>query len=154
MAFALRSVMLGHERNVLLHRAARSAAAGTIVLSDRYPSDGVGAPDGAQLRGVPEAADGLRLRLAATEARQYEEMPAPHLVVHLNAPLELTIERNAARDKIEDEAFVRMRYALSERIEFATAPVARIDTDRSFEHVLRDVKRAIWDRAITDRDGE
>jgi thymidylate kinase len=145
LAFALRSVMLGYERKVLLQRAARYAAAGTIVLSDRYPSDGVGAPDGAQLTGVPEASDGLRRRLAAQEARLYNKMPAPDLVLFLTAPLDVTIERNAAREKVEDEAFVRTRHALSEHIDFSTAPVALIETDRPFEDVLRDIKNAIWD---------
>ena len=137
--------MLGYERKVLLQRAARYAAAGTIVLSDRYPSDGVGAPDGAQLTGVPEASDGLRRRLAAQEARLYNKMPAPDLVLFLTAPLDVTIERNAAREKVEDEAFVRTRHALSEHIDFSTAPVALIETDRPFEDVLRDIKNAIWD---------
>ena len=56
----------------------------------------------------------------------YKAIPAPDLVVHLTAPLDLTIKRNAGRDKIEDEAFVRTRHALSERIEFTTAPVALV----------------------------
>ena len=69
--------------------------------------------------------DGLRRRLAAQEARLYNKMPAPDLVLFLTAPLDVTIERNAAREKVEDEAFVRTRHALSEHIEFSTAPVGR-----------------------------
>ncbi len=145
--FAVRSVMLAYERKALLSRA--RSANGTIVLSDRYPSSRSGTPDGPQLahlpvpRGTRSLGSLLRRWSTALEARLYAGIPAPNLVVYLTAPLDVTLARNAARDKTEPEDYVRWRHELSSKLEFDGAPVRPIDTDRPFEEVLRDVQRAI-----------
>jgi thymidylate kinase len=143
MLFALRSVMLAYERRVLLCRARARAADGTIVLSDRYPSSRSGATDSAQLGHLPSGRGSLRRRLAALEARLYRDIPAPDLVIHVTAPLEVTLARNAERPKTEPEAFVRFRHSLSTDPEFDGAAVHRIDTDRPLEAVVRDVKEVV-----------
>jgi thymidylate kinase len=78
------------------------------------------------------------------EARLYEDIPSPDLVVHLTAPLDVTLARNAARDKTEPEDYVRFRHSLSSNLEFDGVPVHRISTDRPLEDVVREVKEAIW----------
>lgn len=144
LLFGARSVMLAYERRALLTRAFARSADGTIVLSDRYPSSRSGAPDSAQLGHLPTT-PGLRPWLAGLEARLYDDIPAPDLVIHLTAPLEVTLARNAARDKTEPEDFVRFRHSLSMSLEFDGAVVHHIDTDRPLEAVIRQVKEAIWD---------
>jgi thymidylate kinase len=141
--FGVRSVMLAYERRALLTQAFARSADGTIVLSDRYPSSRSGAPDGPQLA-HRSASDGLRRWLAATETRLYDQIPAPDLVIHLTAPLEVTLARNAAREKTEPEDHVRFRHSLSSNLEFDGVPVHRIGTDRPIEEVMREVKEAIW----------
>jgi hypothetical protein len=144
LMFGLRSVMLAYERRALLTRAFARSANGTIVLCDRYPSSRSGAPDGPQLGHLP-APDPLRRRLTALETRLYEDVPPPDLVVHLTAPLDVTLARNAARDKTEPEDYVRFRHALSSSLEFDGAPVRRVATDRPLEEVVREVREAIWE---------
>lgn len=142
--FGVRSVMLAYERRALLTQAFARSADGTIVLSDRYPSSRSGAPDGPQLAHL-SANDGLRRWLTATESRLYEQIPAPDLVIHLTAPLEVTLARNAAREKTEPEDYVRFRHSLSSNLEFDGVPVRRVSTDRPIEEVVREVKEAIWE---------
>lgn len=141
--FAIRAVMLAYERRALLVRAFADSAAGAIVLCDRYPSSRIGAPDSPQLADRP-APDGLRRRLAVLETRLYEDIPAPDLIMHLSAPLEVTLARNAARRKTEPEDHVRRRHARSVDLDFDGVPVHRLGTDRSMDEVLREVKDVIW----------
>ena len=120
------------------------SANGTIVLCDRYPSSRSGAPDGPQL-GHLAAPDPLRKRLTALETRLYDDVPAPDLVVHPTAPLDVTLARNTARDKTEPEDYVRFRHSLSSSLEFDGVPVREVGTDRPLEDVVREVKDAIWE---------
>ncbi|MGH2679403.1 MAG: hypothetical protein ACRDG8_02805 [Actinomycetota bacterium] len=144
LLFGIRSVMLAYERRALLVRAARSGR-DTIVLSDRYPSDTSGAPDGPQLAHLPVPPERLSIRrlLAEMERRLYHDIPAPDLVFHLSAPLEVTLQRNAARGKQEPEDYVRFRHALSSTLRFEGVPVHRLDTDRDLGVVMRDVEGVI-----------
>ncbi|HET9725047.1 MAG TPA: hypothetical protein VFR44_14560 [Actinomycetota bacterium] len=144
LMFGVRSVMLAYERRALLTHAFALSANGTIVLCDRYPSSRSGAPDGPQL-GHLSAPDPLRRWLTAFETRWYDDVPAPDLVVHLTAPLDVTLARNAARDKTEPEDYVRFRHSLSSDLEFDGVPVHRVATDRQLEDVVREVKDAIWE---------
>lgn len=144
LTFALRSVMLACERRALLSRAFARAANGVIVLSDRYPSSEPGSPDGAQLtsEGWSRVAGGRWLQ--RLERRLYDEIPPPDVVIHLSAPLDVTLQRNAARSKVEPEDYVRRRHEVAAGIHVERAPTYRIDTDRPLPDVVRDVRRIIW----------
>jgi thymidylate kinase len=152
LLFGVRSVMLAYERRALIARAMRSGG-GTVVLSDRYPSGTSGAPDGPQLAHLPMPSDRFSVRrvLARVEGRLYRDIPAPDLVFHLTAPLEVTLARNAARGKREPEDYVRFRHALSSRLRFDGAPVYPIDTDRDLELVVREIEGVIGDGRATAR---
>lgn len=152
LLFGVRSVMLAYERRALLRRAAR-AGRDTVVLSDRYPSDTSGAPDGPQLAHLPMPSGRFSMRrmLAQMEGRLYRGIPTPDMVFHLSAPLEVTLARNAARNKQEPEAYVRFRHELSSRLRFDGAPVFRIDTDRDLEQVVREIEGVIGDGRSTAR---
>jgi len=144
LLFGVRSVMLAYERRALLARAFAWSRDGAIVLCDRYPSTWSGGPDGPQLAHLP-APDGLRRRLVGLEARLYGGIPPADLVIHLTAPLEVALARNAARGKIEPEEHVRFRHSLSSELGFDGAVVRRIGTDRPLETVVREVEEAIRD---------
>lgn len=152
LLFGVRSVMLAYERRALLVRAARSGR-GTVVLCDRYPSDTSGAPDGPQLAHLPMPSGRFSIRraLAKMEDRLYRDIPAPDLVFHLSAPLDVTLARNAARNKREPEGYVRFRHELSSKLRFDGAPVYRVDTDRDLELVVQEIEGVIGDGRATAR---
>lgn len=144
LAFTLRAVMLAYERRALLTRAFAHAANGAIVLSDRYPSSDVNAPDGVQLAHL-SAADPLRQWLASVESRIYAEIPPPDVVIHLTAPLDVTLERNANRAKTEPEDYVRLRHSAAASLEFDRTRVYKLDSSYPLSDVIRQVKEIIWD---------
>lgn len=143
LMFGLRAVMLAYERKALLTRAFARSANGTVVLSDRYPSARIGAADSPQLRTASHGS--IRRRLTELEKQLYRDTPSPDVVVHLVAPLDVTLARNSAREKTEPEDYVRLRHSKNRDVEFPGVAVHRIDTARPLESVVRDVKRLIWE---------
>lgn len=145
MIFSLRAALLAFDRRALLLRAFKQSANGTVVLCDRYPSARPGAPDSPQL--IPLAqTEGRSLRhwLARLESRWYREIPPPDLVIHLSAPLEITLTRNANRSKREPEDYVRQRHARAKQLQFEKTRVLSINTDQPFEKTLLEVRQAVW----------
>jgi thymidylate kinase len=144
--FGIRAVLLAHDRHALLTRAYASAANGSIVLSDRYPSVERGALDGAQLShdDAPAPTGSLRRRLAAVESRFYRRIPPPDLVLYLTAPLEVALERNRSRGKLEPESYVLSRHERSSSLQFERTIVHRVETDKPLDEVTSEVRRLIW----------
>jgi hypothetical protein len=66
-------------------------------------------------------------------------------VIYLTAPLDVTLARNAARAKIEEESFVRIRHSQTSSLEFDDVPVHKINTDQPMEATVREVREVIWD---------
>ena len=147
LLFGIRSVLLAHDRKVLLRRAFASAVNGSIVLCDRYPSAGRGAPDGAQLGPAGAATDQGRFRrwLVERESRLYRTIVAPDLAIYISAPLETTLERNRNREKVEPEEYVRSRHERSSNLRFEGVPVRRIPTDRPLDDVLAEIRKLVWE---------
>jgi thymidylate kinase len=146
LLFGLRSVLLAYDRRALLTRAFARSANGTIVLSDRYPSSERGTVDGAQLShpDAPAVGGRVRRRLAAVEARLYRDIPAPDVVIHLTAPMEVTLERNRIRAKSEPEDYVVLRHARSANPQYDRTYVHKVDTNRPLDDSQREIKRIIW----------
>jgi len=147
LLFALRALMLAYERKKLLIRAHRKAANGTLVLSDRYPTRQPGVPEGAMLHFLREDPRSLYRWLARVEERTYGEIPQPDLVLRLDVPLELAVQRNLTRSKPggpEPTEYLRQRHAKSSELEFAGVPTYRIRTDTMVEETVRAVKPILW----------
>lgn len=146
LIFAIRSALLAYDRRSLLTRAFGRATNGTIVLCDRYPSLLSGAPDSPQLSHLPVLSNRYSVRrlFADLEARWYREIPPPDLVIYLKAPLEVTILRNATRDKKERENYVRRRHSRASNLDFGKTPICQINTDQPLDQIVLEVKKAIW----------
>jgi thymidylate kinase len=147
LLFGIRSVLLAHDRKVLLTRAFGSAGNGSIVLCDRYPSTNDAGPDGPQLSPPGGIATGGRFRrwLMERETRLYRTIVPPDLVIYLVAPLETTLERNRNREKVEPEEYVRSRHERSSHLRFEGVPVRKIRTDRPLDEVLADIRKLVWE---------
>lgn len=113
---------------------------GTIVITDRYPSQAIGGMDGARI--VPNS--GLTRMLSRWERRNYSGLPQPDLVVKVIAPLDLALSRNAERQRPEPEGFIRQRFELAKAIQFAGSRQVEVDTDKSLEETARLVRLLVW----------
>ena len=85
--------------------------------------------------------------LARMEERTYEEIPQPDLVLRLDVPLELAVQRNLTRSKPggpEPTDYLRQRHAKASELEFAGVPTYRIRTDTLVEETVRTVKPILW----------
>jgi thymidylate kinase len=141
LLFAIRAVLLAHDRRALLRQAHSLADEGAVALCDRYPSSVTGAPDSPQLARWAGATSGHPLLswLVRTEARMYADIPPADVVFHLWAPLDVTLQRNRDRDKTEPEALVTLRHRQAGALRFEGCPVHHVDTTRPLAESLRDV---------------
>ena len=146
LVFALRAASLAYDRCQLLTGAYRSATRGEVTVCDRYPTHVTGDIDSAML--PPRGRDSSLYRiLQQTEERLYRSIPSPDLVLRLSVPVEVAIERNRTRDKEgepEPEDYVRQRHARVGKLDYRDTKVIEIDTNKSLEETLLDVKRAVW----------
>jgi thymidylate kinase len=140
--------LLAYERRALLLRSFRMAAAGDIVISDRYPSASTGAIDSSCFDDVAMAKSGSALKrwLMTVEREIYNSIPKPDLVIRLMAPIETSIERDANRIKPggPDEEAVLRRWAIEAESDFSGVKLVPVNTNRSMKDTVHDVVGAVW----------
>jgi predicted kinase len=148
LLYVLRMTLLAYDRRALLRRSRRAAAAGAIVVSDRYPSATSGAIDSscfdeATIAACPSA---IKRWLMRQEHRLHAALPRPGLVLRLEAPMETAIRRDAERSKPEgpDAAAVIRRWQLETHAEFPGTPVVLLRTDIPLQESLRRAVREVW----------
>jgi thymidylate kinase len=148
LLYILRMTLLAYDRRKLLTRALRAATAGSVVISDRYPSESVGAIDSSCFDDVALAKcnSAPKRWLMRRERALYKGLPRPGLLLRLTAPIETTIERDTRRLKQggPDAAAVRRRWALESRQEFFGTPEIRVDTSQPLDETIRTVVGAVW----------
>jgi thymidylate kinase len=148
LLYVLRMTLLAYERRKLLRRALREATAGAIVVSDRYPSETIGAIDSCCFddAAMTKCGSPLKRWLMARERAFYRALPRPHLVLRLEAPMDTALQRDARRGKQggPDAQAVRRRWELESRAEFPGTPVIHIDTGQPLDETIRTVVRAVW----------
>lgn len=113
---------------------------GSLVMTDRYPSEELGGLDGARILPNSYVTRWLSLR----ERNNYSGFPTPDIVFRMIAPLELTLHRNSLRESPEPEEFVRQRFELARKINFKRSRMVEIDTTVPLEDSVLSVRRAIW----------
>jgi thymidylate kinase len=119
-------------------------ATGALVISDRFPSSTIGAADSAQLAQISGGTGSLR-RLGALERRLYRRIRTPDIVFRLGLSTGTAIERNAARDKKESDAYVRQRHARWILPQFPASRVLDLDSERPLNETLMCAKQAVWE---------
>jgi thymidylate kinase len=148
LLYVLRVTLLAHDRRKLLSRALRAATAGSIVLSDRYPSERAGAIDSCCFdeEALAKCTSPLKRWLMKQERALYKGLPRPDTLLCLEAPIQTTIERDARRLKPggPDAAALLRRWDMEGRPESSGTLTIRIDTSRPLEETVRTVIRAVW----------
>ena len=149
-AYVVRMLLLAYDRRALLFKSRRLATAGAVVITDRYPTSGIGAIDGRQFGENEFAASGSRWKsaLMRLEAKLYADLPKPDLVIQLAAPIQTTLLRDASRCKLDgpDPESVLRRRDLETMAEIGDIPVLLINTDVPLEQSVAEVLSAVWDR--------
>ncbi|WP_407153966.1 hypothetical protein [Bradyrhizobium sp. STM 3557] len=148
LVYILRMSLLAYDRRKLVRRALRAATAGTVVITDRYPSESVAAIDSSCFDDIAVARcrSPLKRWLMNQERALYKGLPKPDLLLRLTAPIEKTIERDARRVKEggPDAAAVRRRWELENRSDFPGTLEIRVDTDRPLDETIRTVVGTVW----------
>lgn len=149
--FAVGSVILAWDRRQLLVKARRAAASGEIIISDRYPSDVVGAMDSPRLQeNVKSQGANVAIYnwLTRLERHLYNQIPAPDLVLRLEVSVETAVKRNRERIKAgkEDDAYVIYRHRqFQDWCKTGTKQIYRLDTEQSLEKTILEAKKTIWE---------
>ena len=141
-------LMLAYERRVLLLSAARQAAAGAIVVSDRYPSVTIGATDSSSFddSSIDRCRSRMKKWMMRQERKIYDSIPRPDLIIRLEAPISLTTLRDAERIKPggPDAQALERRWQLETMNNYRGAPEVVVRTDRSIEETAQDVVSTVW----------
>lgn len=148
LLYILRMTLLAYDRRRLLGRALRASTAGSIVISDRYPSERLGAIDSGCFdeEALEKSRSPLSRWLMTLERSLSRDWPRPGLLLCLEAPIKTTIERDARRIKQDgpDAAAVVRRWELENRPECSGTPVIVIDTNRPLDETVRTAVGAVW----------
>jgi thymidylate kinase len=128
------------DRRHAINRQVRRLMEGSVVITDRYPSQDFGGLDGARI--TPSSY--ITNWLSRLERYAYDGYPHPDIVFRMIAPLELTLKRNSLRESPEPELFVRQRYELATKINFKRSNMVDIDTTEPIKNSILAVRRSIW----------
>lgn len=129
------------DRFYAVKKCVRKVLNGELVITDRYPSCVLNAPDSPK---IPKNSR-TPILLEKLEKYFYRKIIQPDIVFRVQAPLELTIARNAEREKSEPEEFVRTRYKQSKLLSFDQCQVVDIFTNEKLNESTLKVKMSLWD---------
>lgn len=146
--YVARMTLLAYDRRKLLRHALRQAAAGAIVISDRYPSQTNGAIDSSCFDDVAieKCRSPLKRWLMKKEQSIYQDLPRPDLVIRLEAPMDLALQRDATRQKLggPDAEAVRRRWELESSAKFPGSLHTNLSTTAPLEETVRRAAAIIW----------
>jgi thymidylate kinase len=146
--FVLGKLLVALDRRSLLTRTMRATASGTIVISDRCPATNSTGLDGSAFDdlAVARQRSPLKRRLMEWERSIYRGLPAPRLVLKLNAPIETALQRDLTRRKAggPDPMAIQRRWALESGAQYSRSSVCSIDTEKGLEETLRTAMACVW----------
>jgi len=144
----IRKLVLAYERKKVLQFIFRSAARGSIMVCDRYPSQKVGAVDGASFDNtlIKSQRSSLKRFLMRCESRIYESVNSPDLILSLTVDVDEAVRRAEIRDKVgpRDPDYVKFRHNMKAQPEFSHGKVVSINTGVSLAETIKLVKQEFW----------
>ena len=143
--YALRSVLLAYDRKVESNRAHNLSDKGYLVICDRYPGLLSGKMDSPR---IPHDLHRGRVYQYCYRVEQhlYHTIRPAEMLFHLQAPVEVAIERNNNREKVgkETEDELRERFFVNSGATFLAATYKYVDATASQDKVLNEVMNSIW----------
>ncbi|MCB0064661.1 MAG: hypothetical protein KDE19_21205 [Caldilineaceae bacterium] len=162
LVYGVRAVNVAWARYRLLTRMHRRAAAGELIVCDRYPSATVGAMDSPRLERMSEPLRGLpgvggRIgrwlynRLVTIEHLCYRQIAPPDVLMRLTVSLEVAMQRNRRRSEADkDDAYLLARRRQAEQTAVAGRYATHlIDTDGTLVDTVAAVRTAVAESLIS-----
>jgi hypothetical protein len=153
LALALHHLSIGRDRLRRWRRGRREAAAGHVVIFDRFPLESLGSALDHRLLDGPQmgsSLNGSRSRvvrsLSRAEVRMYRGFGVPDQLVVLDVRPEVAVRRKP--DHVPETLAVKARAALELAAvaeSSGTGRVSRVDANRPLDVVLMETKRTVWD---------
>lgn len=139
--FVLLHTLIARDRYRTYSRARRAAARGALVISDRFPIEGIGLMDSSRIAGLPGVERRPLARwLADREHAYHRAIEPPDLLIVLRVDPDLA----AARRPEQDGEFVRRRAAEVWAHAWTHPSAVVVDASQPHEAVLDEVRTAIW----------
>ena len=136
---------MAYDRKVQTNRAHKLSQKGYLVICDRYPGLINGKMDSPRI-----PLDGSRGRLYRhfyrLEQKFYKSIKPANTIFQLSVPLEVAIDRNNKREKVdkETEDELRDRFLLNSDATFLSDKCSVIDATAPFKDVLLQVSNEVW----------
>ncbi len=146
----LRELCTARDRYHTYARARRYAAAGGLVVCDRFPLTQIQLMDGPQIPHLVPATKMTPLvrLLARWEARYYEQILPPDMLIVLRLDPAIAVERVIDRankcGKSEDATAVRLRNQEIWATDWTDTPAHVIDASQSATQVVAELKSLVW----------
>ena len=143
--YAIRSVLLAYDRRVQTNRAHKLSYRGYLVICDRYPGLINGKMDSPRIP-LNESRGWLYKFAYRLEQKFYKSIKPAHTIFQLSVPLEVAIDRNNKREKVdkETEDELRERFLLNSDATFLSDKCNVIDATAPFKDVLLQVSNEVW----------
>ncbi|HEX5586201.1 MAG TPA: hypothetical protein VFZ17_02740 [Acidimicrobiia bacterium] len=152
IALASHHLAVAHQRARSRAAGLRDAAAGRVVLFDRYPFEQLPSARARQLfdgSQIPAAVAGAHqpiiTSLARAEARIYERYELPDAVVLLDVDPRVASSRKPDHDAGVIFEKARAASAIVDLVAQAGSTVVRVDSTMPLEAVIEETKAAVWD---------
>lgn len=149
LLMSVRALGSAYDRSILINKIFKLSSRGHLIICDRFPSRTSGNMDSSILNqntlGKYYHYRLFRL-LSSIEQYIYKKLPSPDLVFKLAVPLEIAKSRNSARnkEKHEREDWLDFRHAQSRTLDFPGTTILEIDTNKSPEETLNEIKKHLW----------
>jgi len=143
--YAIRSVLLAYDRRVQTNRAHKLSQRGYLIICDRYPGLINGKMDSPRIP-LNESRGWLYQLFYRLEQKFYNSIKPAHIIFQLSVPLEVAIDRNNKREKVdkETEDELRERFLLNSDATFLSDKCTAIDATAPFKDVLLQVSNEVW----------
>ena len=134
------ALLIAIDRSALLKRHMKSLKHSSFIVTDRFPGKMVDSIDG-PTTGL--SGNWLRRMLGRWEFNIYQNMTQPGVVFKAEAPLQLTLQRNASRAAPEPKDWIYYCYEQAKTIHFDSPHFICLDTTCSMEETMAIVKQTI-----------
>ena len=142
---AVHLLFVAYERSCLARKIFKLRNQGFTILGDRYRSLTPGVMDGPRILSW-NSSKSLINKLGLIEEKIYSKIPKADLCIELNVPVEMVVERNRKRERLDKEtdSEIRQRYDEFKKVKYAAEHKVTIDGSGSLTETINAAMSNIW----------